>query len=198
LRRSIGIIGLALPFVLAFGKILLESPGLLPSISAYYYSVMRDVFVGAMCATGVFLLSYRYSRLDDIAGDIAGIAAFGIAFFPGAPAKGATEQQMIIGKVHLGFAAVFFLTLAFFALVLFQRLDWNKQLTPEKLQRNGVYRASGIAMLVFFALLLVDLLFLQDNQGFQSLNPGFWLESLAIFAFGIAWFVKGETLMKDK
>jgi hypothetical protein len=34
LRKSIGIIGIALPFVLIVGKILLESPGILPSISA--------------------------------------------------------------------------------------------------------------------------------------------------------------------
>jgi len=27
--------------------------------------------------------------------------------------------------------------------------------------------------------------------------PVFWLESLALWAFGISWFVKGETLWKD-
>jgi hypothetical protein len=59
LRKAVGIIGLALPFVLAFGKILLQSPGIQDSISAYYYTDMGNVFVGSLCAIGVFLMSTR-------------------------------------------------------------------------------------------------------------------------------------------
>ena len=108
LRRMIGIIGIMLPYVLFIGKMILESPGVLGSISAYYYSVMKDVYVDSMCATAVFLLSYRYDRLDDIAGDIAGVSAIGVAYFPTPPAVGATEQQVIIGRLHLVFVACFF------------------------------------------------------------------------------------------
>ena len=53
LRRWVGTIGIALPFVLIFGKLIFEGGGLLPSISAYYYSVMRDVFVGSLAAVAV-------------------------------------------------------------------------------------------------------------------------------------------------
>ncbi len=196
LRRCIGIIGITLPFVLVFGKMLLESPGLLPSISAYYYSVMRDVFVGSLCAAGVFLLSYRFDLADDIAADIAGISAIGVALFPTPPAVGATERQIIIGVVHSVFSAGFFLALAFFALVLFRRTDPNQQPTPQKTQRNTVYLICGIVIVVCFALEILDL-FLQNNRALQALDPGLWLESLSIFAFGIAWFIKGETILKD-
>ncbi len=87
LRKAIGIIGILLPFVLVFGKILLERGlGIESSISAYYYTVMGDVFVGSLCAVGVFLLSYRgYERKDNIAGDIACIFAIGVALFPTKP-----------------------------------------------------------------------------------------------------------------
>lgn len=196
LRKGIGIIGIALPFALAIGKMLLDGPGLLNSISLYYYSVMRDVLVGSLFATAVFLISYRYRRLDDLAGDLAGIAAIGLALFPGAPDTGATQQQMIIGMMHLAFAGVFFLTLAFFALVLFRRTDRKQQPTRQKLQRNRVYLASGIVIIVSFVLLVL-LQFLPGNPQLQSLHPGFWLESLAIWAFGIAWFIKGETILRD-
>jgi hypothetical protein len=38
LRKAVGIIGTALPFVLAFGKVLLEGPGIQSSVSHYYYT----------------------------------------------------------------------------------------------------------------------------------------------------------------
>lgn len=69
LRKAIGILGIALPFVLVVGKFLFDGPGTQPSISDYYYASMRDVFVGIRCAIGVFLMSYRgYERKDNIAG----------------------------------------------------------------------------------------------------------------------------------
>src|SRR4030088_235470 len=83
LRKAVGIIGIALPFVLAFGKILLEGPGILNSVSAYYHTGMRDVFVGSLCAIAIFLMSYHgYERKDDIAGDVACIFALGVALLP--------------------------------------------------------------------------------------------------------------------
>jgi hypothetical protein len=197
LRRCIGIIGITLPFVLIFGKWFFESPGILPSISAYYYSVMRDVFVGSLCAAGVFLLSYRFDLASDLTGDLAGIAAIGSAFFPTSPTTGATDHQIMIGIAHSVFSALFFASLAFFALVLFPRLDPGKQLTPQKQTRNTIYRLCGVIILLCIALSLGDL-FLHTNQQLQALNPGFWLETIAILAFGVAWFIKGETLLQDQ
>src|SRR4051794_38276106 len=86
LRRAIGVIGVALPPVLILGKLLVDGGGLLDSLSGYYYTDVRNVFVGAMCATGVFLLSYRgYSRADNIAGNVAAVAAVGLALCPTKP-----------------------------------------------------------------------------------------------------------------
>ena len=36
------------------------------------------------------------------------------------------------------------------------------------------------------------------NPSLLKLNPVFWLESLAIVAFGVSWFVKGEAILKDE
>jgi hypothetical protein len=31
----------------------------------------------------------------------------------------------------------------------------------------------------------------------QAWHPNFWLESIAVIAFGIAWAVKGQALLAD-
>jgi hypothetical protein len=203
LRRGIGIIGVALPPVLIIGKIILESPGISASISAYYYSVMRDVFVGSLWATGIFLICYRYALLDDIVSTLAGICAIGVALFPTTPDVDATQRQTAIGVAHASFASCFFLILALMAIVLFRKTDSNKNPenpTRRKQQRNTVYLICGIVIIacVVLAALLLFVPYLHGASWLQPLHLIFFLESFALFAFGFAWFVKGETfILKD-
>jgi len=195
LRKAIGIIGMALPFVLIFGKMLLEGPGIQPSISDYYYTVMRNVFVGSLCSIAIFLMSYRgYERRDMIAGRIACFFAVCTALFPTAPSN-PTAQEVMIGTFHLLSAATFFLTLAYFSLALFRKTDSHAP-TLKKLQRNMVYTTCGYAIIICIALIVVVQI-LPENLPIQKLSPVFWLESAAILFFGISWFVKGEAILKD-
>lgn len=197
LRRAVGAIGTALPFVLVAGKCLLEGWGIQPSISAYYYTSMRDVFVGSLCAIGVFLLSYRgYERVDDVAGNLACFFALGVALFPTSPATVASATQALIGNLHLMFASAFFLTLAYFSLVLFRKTNPAKPMTGRKHQRNAVYTVCGYTILVCIGLIVVDVAFLKDS-GVQAIAPVFWLESAAVLAFGISWLTKGEAILAD-
>src|SRR5664280_3235431 len=54
-RRGIGFLSLVLPIVLILGNRWLDGGGIRGSISDYYFTVMRDYFVGTMCARGSFL-----------------------------------------------------------------------------------------------------------------------------------------------
>ncbi len=184
LRTGIGIIGVALPIVLIFGKMLLERHlGILDSMSAYYQSVMRDVFVGSLWAIGIFLICYRYDHLDDLASTIAGVSAIVVALFPNPP-------------VHQLSAACFFVILALMAIFLFRRTDQEK-LKRRKQQRNTAYLICGIAIVLFLVLIVV-VNFLPGNSWLQPLHPILVLEALASFTFGFAWFVKGGTfILKD-
>jgi hypothetical protein len=198
LRQAIGILGVGLPFVLVIGKVLLDGPGIQPSISDYYYTGMRDVFVGTLCAIGVFLMSSRgYERRDDIAGDLACAFALGLALFPTTPGPDPTEADMVVGYLHYGFAAAFFLTLSYFCLALFRKTDPSKPMTPRKRLRNKVYAGCGSTMLGALALLAMYGLFLQETA-VSRLEPVFWLETLAIIAFGLSWLTKGEALLWDE
>jgi len=193
-------IGTALPIVLICGTMILELRlGILDSISAYYYSVMRNVFVGSLWALGIFLICYRYDLLDDIVSTVAGVCAIGVAMFPTTPDGGATGQQVTIGWTHFAFATCFLLLLALMAIFLFRRTDQVNP-TQRKQQRNTLYLICGIAIVACLVLAALILLVpnLSGTPWLQPLHPILVLESLAICAFGIAWFVKGETILKDE
>lgn len=200
LRKAIGYLGIALPFVLAFGNMLLVGqPGIQRSISSYYHTPMGDVFVGILCAIGVFMISYKgYERKDARAGYLACIFAAGVAWFPTAPDPDPTSQQELIGHVHLCFAALFFLTLSYFSLCLFTKTDKSTP-TRRKLQRNTVYKICGYTMLTALALILV-IAVVPDEMKSEILKwrPVFFLEAAAILAFGVSWLTKGEAILKDE
>jgi len=197
LRKAVGIIGLALPFVLAFGRILLQGFGLETSISCYYYTDMGNVFVGSLCAIGVFLLSCRgYDQRDAIAGRLACLFAVGVALFPTASCAASDSPSVAISRVHWSCAALLFLTLAYFCLALFTQTSGNP--TRQKGQRNIVYRICGYAILASIVLIAVVNLLLKGDSPVPALHPVFWLESTAVIAFGVAWLTKGEMILKDQ
>src|SRR5262249_19256418 len=64
--------------------------------------------------------------------------------------------------------------------------------------RNFIYYGCG-SFIGLCLVLIVMLNFLPGNSWLKPHHPLFWLEVLAIEAFGFAWFVKGGTLiLKDK
>ena len=194
LRRAIGIIGTALPAVLIIGKLILDGGGLQDSISAYFYTDMRGVFVGSMCAVGAFLLSYRgYDVIDDVAGNLAGVAAIGVGLFPTAP-KDADGTAAFVGVLHLVFASIFFLTIAFFAIFLFRRTS-EMGPTERKVQRNVLYLTCGILIIV--CLLAIAAVHTWFDAATAGIHPELWLESIAVMSFGIAWLTKGEAILGD-
>ena len=196
LRKAVGIIGMALPFVLVLGKFVLQGGGIQSSMSAYYYTIMRDVFVGSLCSIAVFLGAYRgYERADSLAGNLACVFALGVALFPTGP-QNATPHQILIGNFHGFFALSLFLTLSFFALVLFRKTDPSKPPTSQKLKRNLVYTICGYTILACIVLSIL-VRFLPGSSPIFKLAPIFWLEALAIFSFGVSWLVKGEAILKD-
>lgn len=214
-RRAIGALGYLLPVVLILYG--LVAGGILPSISAAYYTPMREVFVGVMIAQAVFLWSYEGFRPD--AGDlitdkatarVAAVAAALVALAPAGPPDkladpaalteagqlpACTMLQCLLGvdladRLHLVAAAVFFAALAVYCLVLFVKGDVD---SAEKRGSNRVYRICG--WLIVVSIGLIGLLFVTGmDANLASLRPVFWLETVATFAFATSWMVKGDAL----
>jgi len=200
LRKAIGFLGISLPFTVSLGAWLIFRTGMQSSISNYYYTGTRDVLVGTLWAIGFFLFSYRgYERIDRVAGILGCVFALGTALFPTAPEIDPSNTAKWIGYIHQGCAGLFFFTLIFFSLFLFTKTKPHGTPTRRKLQRNLVYRVCGIAMAVCI-LLMTFYTFLPEaaTASLKAYHPIFWLETIAILAFGVSWIVKGEAILKDE
>lgn len=205
LRKSVGILGILLPVILVLGVNFLSRCGVLQdSISDYYYTKMGHYMTGTLCAVSLFLFSYKgYGPRDFWAGKAASLFALGVAFFPCSNFYPLSVCKVLelkgnqtINIVHFGSAALLFLTFAFFSLVLFTKGVAHP--TKRKLQRNTVYRICGIIILLSILLIFLYSVIPALHERFKHLKPIFWLEFLALEAFGISWLTKGEALLPDK
>lgn len=96
---------------------------------------------------------------------------------------------------HAGGATVLFAFLAWYSFFVFTRVIdkvhlRNGDLTPQKEIRNKIYRASGIVIVVSIFAILIGFAF--DFDWWNDYDLTFWFESLALWAFGFSWMVKGR------
>jgi len=217
LRQFLGYLGLLLPvslliYATASGR------GLEPSISDFYYSPMGDVLVGILSAIGVFFLCYKGFKplngewiTDRRVSLVAGVSVLGVAMFPvhrtGQPpclphlpdciTFGASGHPNL---VHFGSAALFFVSLALFCLVLFTRGDRRPDGRLIWTPRNMFYTACGI---IIAGALLALLPYVAGSIPFRArldaINYVFWCETAGVLAFAASWLVKGRALdtLKD-
>jgi hypothetical protein len=131
LRRAVGWIAILLPIVLLAGNLISSAASPPESMSGYYYTDMRNIFIGSLCALGVFLVAYNgYDNVDRWVTTIAGLGAIGVAFCPTKPAvcvagavacpapsvRQLATHQTVVGDIHLGFALLAFVMLGLMAL----------------------------------------------------------------------------------
>ncbi len=209
LRRSVGVIALSLPVVLAVGTILLHllgpshalpHPLLQRSVSDYYYTPMGNYLIGSLGAIAAFLICSRgYDLTDEIAGYLAGIFTLGAALFPAADPRAQlhTQFELRIQSVHTCFAAFMFLTLAYFCLFLFRKSSPDVPLTRRKRHRNAIYLVCGEVIIVC-NLVMVAVTYFPIGRLLDPVRPLLLAESLALAAFGVAWLTKGEVFLKDR
>lgn len=193
IQNAIGFLGILLPLVLVFGTLLFgHMKEVLPSISAYYHSNMRDFFVGLLCAVALFLFAYKgYEKRDNIAGNLGSLFALGVAFFPTSNCDPITRPHWI-GIMHLCCAALFFLVLIYFSVRLFTKTD-KKVLSQQKKNFNLVYKTCGYVMLACIIIIALYLFILENAfPKLTDVDFVFWLEAIALWAFGVSWLTKGR------
>lgn len=183
-----GIVAVGFPVVLVVGHLLIRgfdenTRAVEPSLSHYYYTRLGNFFVGALCALGLFFLSYQRKPLPGFQWDnrittFAGFMAFGVAMLPTAfDSHGLEGSERIVFYAHLGSAMLLFVALGVLAwarftlsdrkpsklpwwqpvlrVVLFWKTDaYDASLEPQqKRARNTIYR--WCARVIFLMLLLL-------------------------------------------
>lgn len=202
-RTALGLLGFVLPVSLIIGALLTEGR-IQPSISDFYHTTLRDIFVGTLCAIGIFLISYKgYRRKtgewvsDDIVATMAGISAFGVALFPNETenqAVASITQQMLGIQIaplfHYASALVFFSCLSVFCYFKFAkaaRVPW----------RRKVYLGCGhVILLATAAVFVFSYLKVKGSGPTRAMvldyNLVFWAEAIGVWAFAVSWLVKGK------
>jgi hypothetical protein len=203
LRLGVGVGGVALPFILVFCDGLLFDGDPFPrdSMSAYYYSGMRDLMVGAICSISVFLLAYKVAErnLDNTLSVVAGVAALAAALSPPRLPEGIDPSplQELVGNevtawTHFLAAVVFIIALAvlsvFFGLREGTRNPQEGKLPP-KFWRAYHWVCAG--------LIAAALLWMGSYELFSHWGPSqtlLYAQTLSLCAFGASWLLAGLEL----
>lgn len=220
LRKLLGILGILLPVILFVGSCI-AGETLRGSISAFYYSPLRDWFTGILSAMGLFLICYPgYKEPGDLISEswittIGGIAVIAVGLIPTTiqaigehpPCNGCLSSTLRVfnlydcchhspfGKVHLACAALFFFIMGYMAACRFVliRNEEGKVVKGHRQSEKNFYRACGyIVWASLLAMFIYILVSDENSEAAKSSQFIFWLETIGLWAFGIAWLVKGK------
>lgn len=220
-RMTVGIIGIVLPIILIIGEAFFLGEGVhvRGSISAYYHTSMRDVFVAGLCVAGVFLATYMAgkSNVDFWWSLVAGVAVLGVVFFPtqrphlldDAPRCGVTPTpdgcspvqqwlgENLVAGIHFTFATIFILSLARIGFLFAKREKDTKE--PESKIRILFSKASRIRILYACAWVIVGAVAVAIIGALWKftiweLTPLYIAEVASVWAFGVAWLWKSRAL----
>ena len=190
LRTFIGLIGIFLPLILPFGMLILgENTIFQHSISDYYGTAMRNFFVGFLFVLAFYLFSYKGYDNDAVYARLGGLFALFTAVFP------VTSSSSLIRTVHLVSASLLFAVFAYFSLIIFRKGVAIALQTNMKKLRNKIYLICGIVIIV--AIVLGGLSLVINRAMSYQYNLLYWGETIALWAFGYSWLVKGAVFWKD-
>lgn len=201
LRQLIGVLGMALPILLIVFSDCKDIP--LESISHYYYTRAGDFFTVILSLIGIFLIFYTK---DFWLSTVAGVSILLVVFFPTSPLEpGCSIVDIPVNTdreaLHYIAAAVFLIILALMAIFYFPKQDEEDKMMNHAVKYKGLYISCGIIMFLAFGVLGARILCVYlDLGGYQAFHDAadltFWMETVALEAFGLAWLVKGRSTVK--
>jgi hypothetical protein len=208
LRTLVGALGIALPVVVILVDkfVFEESPFPRGSVSVYYYSGVRDLFVAILSATGVFFIAYKVSEktLENTLSLAAGALALLIPLFPTLrPSKDIplTPLQKLLGDhtvwvVHFVASAGFLLSLMGISFMFGWRERGRERRQGQRFSPTFWSRYHFICAAAMALALIWIIATLSAHWPPDALLAGEWVTA---WAFGASWLMKGlelDTLRK--
>ncbi|RAJ89862.1 hypothetical protein LX87_05657 [Larkinella arboricola] len=210
LRIVIGLLGISLPLILLFGLYGFSGHARpLESISHYFYTRISSAFIITLGLLAIILMVYKGKKpIDFVLSFIAGIFALCVVIFPTSNLAPEChhadflysitfiEPDHIYSGFHFFSAAVFLVSLALMSFFRFPQDDSSDE-KPGMLDKT-LYRTCGIIMiLALLTIALGKLGILFDKSWFEHPNSAtFWLEAVAVWAFGYSWLLKAGFFSK--
>lgn len=160
------------------------------SISVFYYSPARGLFVGTLVAIGVALVAYRgYTRGENWLLNVAGTLAIVVALFP-------TEDPTmpgltLVSVVHAG-AAVAFFVLAALSIFFYGQETVGSIPDPELRRSYGTAYRLLVVLVLGLPVAALLIAWLMD-----STMALFLVETAALWAFATFWIVKTYELARS-
>ena len=194
-RRGMALLAATFPLIFLGSSVLLGRTDLQTSISAYYWTgdPERNLFVGVLCAIGVFLVLYQgSSTLEEWLLDAAGLSAAGVALCP-PPKAGAASGSF--PSMHYVFAAAFFACI--FVVCLYGSEYTLKHIHHVERQRRfrAFYRVcSGVMACAVTLAAWSRVLSPERVRSFHAHRAVFWCEAVGVWAFSAYWYVKTREL----
>lgn len=212
LRKFVGILGISLPITMfLFLQIDSGFASVLPSISHYYYTRACGIFLISVSSLAVFLLIYKGEEpIDFYTSSIAGLFALCVLLFPtgnlSCELRGKFEivsvttlkKSAFREEFHYFSAAVFLASLAFMSFFLFTKSSLPPSKRPKaKVFRNRIYRICGVVMLLAMSVIFLGFLNIIPVDYYNEHCLTYWMEVVAVEAFGFSWMVKGNSFFTD-
>jgi hypothetical protein len=200
LRVVVGVVGILLPpfLIVLDSRIFQDVPESRGSLSAYYYSGGREIFVAALVLMGTVLGTYKIfeRNLDNLCSALAGLAAVAIALFPtGLPSDTTVPTPLQrelsvewVERIHYGAAATLIVLLGVVS-ITFGIREGNRD--PKKTQKLSPYewrRYHFLCAAIVFAALAT---YVVAKVTVELPNLLLFAEWAAVWAFAASWFAAG-------
>ena len=170
------------------------------SLSYYYYTPGRPVFVAVLVSIGVLLIMYRgypdraskrsniniNINIENLLSTVCGISAISLALIPTKLCLTPTdcyESTTLISSriIHYSSAIVLFFGEAYISRFLFSQIEDNKL--------SCIFKRIGDMLFVLIVALIV-LVVTKVSKGSPTI---FWVQVLMVWLFSLAWLLKGST-----
>ncbi|MBA4305053.1 MAG: hypothetical protein C0424_12560 [Sphingobacteriaceae bacterium] len=194
-RQIVGWLGISLPVVVYVVLVASGGPARpLESLSHYYHTWAQVPFVLIVGFMGLYLLLYKGEEgLDFMLSSFAGLGAFVLVWAPTSPICYSEPVRWIITqntdssfleRLHFGGAGIFLGCLSFILFFFFPRFG------QVSIRQKWFYRSCAVVMWAAFLVVLLGEKVVGEDV-YLHYRLTFWMECLAIWAFGWSWLMKG-------